>query len=154
MGLDMMLNARRYVSAYSDKELLAKLNEAAEGVRKDFDIQYITIEVMYWRKSNQIHNWFVKNVQNGVDDCGYYYVSQEKLGELLADVSQVLLDHSKAEELLPTQSGFFFGGTSYDACYFSDLQMTQKALIDLFDKFDDGEGNLDYNWSFEYHSSW
>ncbi len=37
------------------------------------------IEVGYWRKANQIHNWFVKNVQGGVDDCGYYGVTKEKL---------------------------------------------------------------------------
>jgi len=29
-------------------------------------------EVGYWRKANQIHNWFVENVQNGEDDCDYH----------------------------------------------------------------------------------
>ena len=27
-------------------------------------------EVGYWRKANAIHGWFVRNVQNGKDDCG------------------------------------------------------------------------------------
>ena len=25
--------------------------------------------VGYWRKQNAIHNWFVENVQDGIDDC-------------------------------------------------------------------------------------
>lgn len=39
--------------------------------------------VGYWRKANQIHNWFVENVQNGIDDCKAYEVTEEKLRELL-----------------------------------------------------------------------
>lgn len=46
-------------------------------------VSYIIEEVAYWRKANQIHKWFVDNVQDGNDDCGSYYVSREKLQELL-----------------------------------------------------------------------
>ena len=35
--------------------------------------------VGYWRKANQIHRWFVENVQKGIDDCGYYRVSLKQL---------------------------------------------------------------------------
>ena len=38
--------------------------------------------VGYWRKANEIHYWFVQNVQGGEDDCGNYEVSQSKLIEL------------------------------------------------------------------------
>lgn len=47
-------------------------------------------EVAYWRKANQIHNWFVENVQDGIDDCGYYEVSRQQLQELLRDCRDVL----------------------------------------------------------------
>ena len=40
-------------------------------------------QVGYWRKANQIHNWIVNNVQDGVDDCGTYEVTKDKLEELL-----------------------------------------------------------------------
>jgi hypothetical protein len=40
-------------------------------------------EAGYWRKANAIHKWFVENVQDGNDDCGDYFVSQEKLERLL-----------------------------------------------------------------------
>lgn len=39
--------------------------------------------VGYWRKANQIHNWFVENVQYGNDDCGIYEVTKDQLEELL-----------------------------------------------------------------------
>lgn len=40
-------------------------------------------EIGYWRKANQVHSWFVENVQGGEDDCGDYIVTKEKLQELL-----------------------------------------------------------------------
>lgn len=44
----------------------------------------------YWRKSNQIHNWFVGNVQDGADDCGQYEVTEDKLTNLLNTCKKVL----------------------------------------------------------------
>lgn len=50
--------------------------------------------VAYWRKANAIHNWFVENVQNGVDDCGVYEVTKEDLEELLY-ACKTVKSHSK-----------------------------------------------------------
>lgn len=44
---------------------------------------------------------------------------------------KVLDDHSLASELLPTQSGFFFGGTEYDEYYFLDLDYTYKLFVKI-----------------------
>lgn len=68
MGLDMYLIKRKKTNICDDS----------------FD------EVAYWRKANQIHNWFVKNVQDGNDDCGEYEVSRQKLQELLSICRDVL----------------------------------------------------------------
>lgn len=51
-----------------------------------------------------------------------------------------------AEELLPTTSGFFFGGTDYDEWYVNDL----KRTIDQIDRVLVAGSE----WEFEYHSSW
>lgn len=52
----------------------------------------ITEQVGYWRKANQIHNWFVENIQDGVDDCNYHReVTEEDLNELL-DICKRVLD--------------------------------------------------------------
>ena len=40
-------------------------------------------QVGYWRKANQIHNWFVENVQDGEDDCNYHHEVTKEMLELL-----------------------------------------------------------------------
>jgi hypothetical protein len=90
-------------------------------------------EVGYWRKANQIHRWFVQNVQNGVDDCGEYKVTAEQLIQLYNICNEVLNDHSLAEELLPAQSGFFFGNTNYDDWYFNDLEDTKRIIDEILE---------------------
>jgi hypothetical protein len=48
-------------------------------------------QVGYWRKANQIHSWFVDNVQDGVDDCEYHHeVTKEILEQLLEICKKVL----------------------------------------------------------------
>lgn len=136
-------------------------------------------EVGYWRKANAIHKWFVDNVQNGVDDCGYYEVSKEQLNELL-EICIKVRDNSKlvngwvkngeryengqwmpcveegqyienpevAEELLPTQGGFFFGGTNYDQWYMEDIVDTIGILTRALETTDFDKEII------SYHSSW
>jgi len=127
-----------------------KLKETLDSdvafLTKNFPSISIEIKVGQWRKSNQIHQYFVDNCQNGEDDCRLQYVRQEKLEELLDLCKQVLADHSKAEELLPTQSGFFFGDTEYNEYYYSDLSDTVEILENALKMGDD--------WEFYYQSSW
>lgn len=125
-------------------------------------------EVGYWRKANEIHKWFVENVQDGEDDCGYYIVNKEQLRELKDTCQKVLnsLDDNDmsivknedgfeveqynnirlAEELLPTQEGFFFGGTNYTKYYKQDLEDTIQICNECDYIADDFE--------ILYHSSW
>ena len=52
-------------------------------------------DVGYWRKANQIHNWFVNNVQNEIDDCCFHdEVTKEKLLELY-DICHEVMCNSK-----------------------------------------------------------
>jgi hypothetical protein len=70
-------------------------------------ISEIEEEVMYWRKANHIHAWFVDNVQDGQDDCGTYQVDWEQLRWLLSQCKKVI----KASELV---DGMMYAGTVYD----------------------------------------
>jgi hypothetical protein len=88
----------------------------------------------------------VDNCQNGEDDCREAYVSRERLTELRDLCKEVIADHSKADELLPTQQGFFFGSQEYDEGYFSDLELTVKILENALSMSDE--------WDFGYQSSW
>jgi hypothetical protein len=82
-----------------------------------------------------------------VDNCGEYSVSKGELEELRNICTEVFNDHSKAEELLPSTSGFFFGNTDYDEWYYNDVQHT----IEILDKIlSESDGNQDIYYS----SSW
>jgi hypothetical protein len=85
-------------------------------------------ELIYWRKANAIHGWFIRTCANGVDDCTPVLVHSEQLPELYELCKKVLANHDLAEELLPSQAGFFFGPTDYDQWYFSDLEQTVQDL--------------------------
>jgi hypothetical protein len=114
----------------------------------DTGINYMDeTEIVYWRKANAIHKWFVNNVQDGNDDCGRYEVTLEQLTELRELCKEILDDNKLAGELLPTQSGFFFGSTDYDDWYFENIRHTYNTLSDLLEYCSADE-------VFVYWSSW
>jgi hypothetical protein len=63
----------------------------------------------------------------------------------ILEEGKTIKDASVAKELLPTQSGFFFGSTDYDKYYYDDLVYTRDVLDKLLAEPGD---------DFEYHSSW
>lgn len=157
MGLDMYLRRKKYIGAnYEHRNVTGnvKIKIGGKEIPVDFKrLTYIEEEGCYWRKANQIHKWFVDNVQDGNDNCGYYYVSTKSMKELLDLCKEVKENPSKAPELLPTQDGFFFGGTEYDEWYFKDIDYTIDELTRLLDE--EKQMNEDGFYSdFEYHSSW
>ena len=164
MGLDMYLNVRKYVSTSVDIEPEGNTYENLLDVmglnNKDLSPGYggsatISFQAMYWRKANAIHNWFVNNVQDGEDNCREYEVSREQLAELRELFDRVVKDHDLAEELLPPQGGFFFGGTELDEWYFSSLEETRDALDKLLNPASPlSTGSGFGRWWFEYTSSW
>lgn len=117
----------------------------------------ITQEIGYWRKVNCVHNWFVKNVQHGVDDCGAYIVTEVQLRNLLnvckkvIDVAIVeeeqIVNYDDVETILPTVGGFFFGGTSYDLYYLDDVKMTIEILERVLKETDFSEEVVYYSSS-------
>ena len=156
MGLDMYLNRKTYAASFPiyRKKLDAEGNpipveggyegqmkieavghgDAWPGITawpygiEARRVKEVVEEVAYWRKANQIHHWFVVNVQDGEDECQESDVSREQLQELVDVCREVLADHSKAEDLLPSAPGFFFGSTEYDDRYFQDVADTVEQL--------------------------
>ena len=165
MGLDMYLSARKHINKIEwdklDRENGINYSEAtapqwndvveAAGVATLVDKESIygvdvSVNVAYWRKSNQIHNWFVINVQRGEDDCGEYYVSHNKLKELVNTCTLAITN--KDPNLLPPREGFFFGSTDVDEWYWKDIMDTINQLQPIIDRPDFE------NLSFYYQSSW
>lgn len=60
-------------------------------------------------------------VKNGASLIDGQWVDNMELGK-------VIINPEVAEELLPTQGGFFFGGTDYDEWYIKDLQYTVNTI--------------------------
>lgn len=160
MGLDMYLEVRKFIPA-NDYKVID--NDYHKEFRKDYlDILEasglkplaavdsvglsVTETAIYWRKVNSIHNWFVNNCANGVDECQPVYVTREKLELLLETVSNVIKTKDTSE--LEPVSGFFFGSTDIDEWYWNDLKYTETELKNLLAKTEfDGV-------SFIYQASW
>ena len=151
MGLDMTLRKRHYIAAqYKHRKVKADINISIDGVQLNINpskIEEIFEIAMLWRKANQIHGWFVRNIQDNEDNCEEYEVPTESLQKLLALCQQVLKNRDKAQDLLPIQKGFFFGSTKYDEGYFQDLKDTVDSL-ELILKEDETEAD------YYYRSSW
>lgn len=156
MGLDQYLYKRTYVKQWEHNgddnvQTTATIKGKQIPHIKPSRVVYIVEEVMYWRKANQIHNWFVENIQGGEDDCGEYRVSYEQLTELFDTCKTALeaINSSNtqlAEELLPTAAGFFFGPTDYAESYKENVEYTIKELNKILSEDSDS--------SFYYTSSW
>ena len=138
-------------------------------------VSYVTEQVGYWRKFNALHNWFVENCQDGRDECQESYVDREKLEELIVTLHEVkniletspkkkvqvkngwsngedtfveievVSDSEKLDDLFPTSSGFFFGGTEYDEYYEEQVNETIELITELL---------KDETGDYYYQSSW
>jgi hypothetical protein len=182
MGLDMYLTKKTYVKQWDFKtpeeqfEVVVKKGGVTYPNINPKKVTYVEEEVMYWRKFNALHNWFVENTQEGNDNCQTSYVSREKIEELVSvlkqvkeslekspkgkrqvvsgysggnetyDEIEVFEDTSVAEELLPTQGGFFFGGTEYGWYY---LECVTETLGVLEKELEDETAD-----DFYYRASW
>ena len=146
----MYLYATVYMSKYDrDKgKKASKIRALFPDIYLSDNLDSVSVkfEIGYWRKANHIHKWFVENVQEGEDNCQNSYVSREDLKKLLSLVEEALNNKKKSKTLLPTESGFFFGGTKYDKYYFNDLKSTKEIIVKAL--------KLPDEYEFEYHSSW
>lgn len=120
--------------------VFAELNEVVKQRGKYSKWCSIFEDIGYWRKANAIHRFFVKETQDDIDECQTSIVPKEVLEDLLDRCKRVLKlkkiylndgiikDGVGAEEILPTTSGFFFGGTEFDEWYFQDVADTKRII--------------------------
>jgi hypothetical protein len=128
MGLDMSAARKVYVKQWeyqSDDERytveIARGGKPVKGISSR-DISSIDEEVMYWRKANHIHAWFVDNVQNGQDDCKTYHVSWDRLADLLSSCCKVLEASKLVDGLVNT-------GTVYDKKHPKGLAVLRPGKV-------------------------
>lgn len=155
MGLDMYLSARMTLSAWSENDK-CKLRDIITALDLDmsdlaeFGMLSVDVPVLEWRKVNQIHDWFVRRVQDHEDDCRTYYVSHQDLRDLVEVCETVIKanDEEVSRELLPTARGSFYGSYDYGDWYYETTSQVRDQIKLLLDneKFSD--------YDFYYSSSW
>ena len=162
MGLDQYLTAKKYIAkwsygdGYKDRWVTQEFQDAlpmdAPDITQYSQFAGISIEypVGYWRKANAIHNFFVQEVGEEVDDCREMWVDRDVLVELRSRCDDVLkadnMEEMAQEVGLETVGGFFFGDTSYGDWYKDDLRLT----IDICDHV----LALPEEYSIYYQASW
>ena len=173
MGLDMYLDRKVYI--WSDDRNKLTISGTKEKINLD-KVKYIIEEAGYWRKANQIHNWFVQNVQDGDDDCGDYYVSPDKMKELLQLCKEVKAasklvkgkvqngtrwENGKSEPIM--EDGEYIEDPSVaqellptgSGFFFGSTDYDQWYLQDIEDTIKILEEALeDEEGDYQYHSSW
>jgi hypothetical protein len=154
MGLDMYLSAEKYISAYDWKQQEEKdtFRAVIDVVKMPYETPSVTIStnIAYWRKANAIHNWFVNEVQDGVDECQRSSVSREQLQELVDLCKELLLNKDPKEVLkkLPPTTGFFFGTTDIGDYFWQDIEHTIHQIEPIL------ANPALANCEFHYQSSW
>lgn len=94
-------------------------------------------QIGYFRKVNFLVKYFEDTCGLDVEKQFSLRIDKEDIEELKNRCKEVLDDHSKAEELLPTMEGFFFGSTDYDEYYFEDVQEVYDYCLYLLNIFND-----------------
>ena len=162
MGLDQYLTAKKYVSKwdysnnYKDKTITQEYQDLlpmdAPDLTKYGQFAGISVAypVGYWRKANAIHNFFVREVGEGVDECQEMWVERFVLAELRYRCARVLkadnMEQMAQEIGLETVSGFFFGDNEYTDWYKDDLLLTIEIIDHVL--------TLPEEYSLHYQASW
>ena len=130
------------------KPIYDELNEVVGQRGKYISWCSIFEDIGYWRKANQIHNFFVQECQGGVDECQLSFITKDKLEDLLERCKRamklkkiylndgIIKDGEGLETFLPTQSGFFFGGTEFNEWYFQNVAETKKIITKVLKETD------------------
>ena len=138
----------------------------------------VTEEIGYWRKANHIHGWFsrlpewdddkqetevsAKQLKELLELCKQVKVKAVMTeGDVLEGTSfsdkgmvknfrkgMTILNAGEIADMLPTESGFFFGSTEYDEGYMRDIDDTIEMLSSLELNEDDWEV------AYKYIASW
>lgn len=181
MGLDMYLSKKTYVKNWEHQDINEKFTVTVRKGSEEFNkikperVSYITEDIMYWRKANQIHGWFCENAleMNEVR----FYVTYQNLKDLVETCKTVLEGLEKSPKkkmsveagwkngekyyedievyelskdvmsLLPPVEGFFFGSYVIDEWYKHQIEETIKGLSKEIEEGDEYD-------EYEYYASY
>ena len=128
----------------AEQEKIAK--EVGEWYNKEPEMADNGIkEIGYFSKVNFLMSFF-----SYTGNCEFKEIAKCQLEDLVERCKEVLKTKKcrkeRAELLLPTQSGFFFGRTSYDEYYYQDVKEVQEWVEGVLANLKDDEVVLMYCW--------
>lgn len=177
MGLDMYLNRKTFIWKEDREKLQLKTNKPINPERVQYIEEQLAYwrkanAIHYWFVRNladDIDNCqeiyvSADNLRDLLKDVNTVLASIEMVkgdiqnGYTIKDGERIpymekgkyIKDPTVAEEILPTQSGFFFGSTNYDQWYYEDLINTKEQLETILAEID--EHNIDEEMY--YQASW
>ena len=135
MGLDMYLEGERFNS-----QVCLKTGDNHEGRPQEdgFPISKTVLEIGYWRKHPNLHDYIVQTFAEGKDECQRISLEAEDCRKIAMAI---------LEDELPPTAGFFFGDSDWHK---DDKEDTAKMFSDAAEWLDDG----DWTRSVFYQASW
>lgn len=108
--------------------------------------KYGITDIGYFRKVNFLMAFFEYE-----GNCEYKEIAKSQLEDLVERCKAVLTapkknQQEKAEDLLPTQSGFFYGSTEYDEYYYGDVKEVRDWASEVLENLKDDEIILMWCW--------
>ena len=156
MGLDMYLIKRKKGSRknYWDFDQEEVYWRKANMIHKYFcdNCKEIEAEVIYKVAKRELEDLLnkcnkvleiVKTKQGKVVNGQIWNEATMKWEDCLEDGLEII-NQSEVAEILPTESGFFFGSTAYDGYYLKDIEFTAKKIKKLLDTINFDEYNIYY----------
>lgn len=106
-------------------------------------------ELAYFRKVNFLIPFFENYFNRKLNNLENLEITEASVIELKTRCERVLQNHTLANELLPTRSGFFFGSTDYDEDYYDKVKLTLfycGTILEQFSSLKDGESIIFNFW--------
>jgi hypothetical protein len=144
------------INVYNSDTIEKRTKNVYFALSKDA-ICNISTQVITWRKCNWFHAYFVNKFADGIDDCKPILITQDNIRDFISDLQTIKtafetepLEKAKqiADELMPPEAGFFFGGTEIDEWYFQSIGEANHVFSKSI------EENTDIPFCYEYQASW
>lgn len=120
-----------------------KIKESSrrKGEEEIDDSDLVDGDIGHFRKVNFLIPFFYYE-----EDCLYKKFDTVVLKDLKDRCERVLSDHSLAEDILPTEPGFFFGSTDYDEWYYRDVEQVLEWCNKTLSSSDEDDWFVIYCW--------
>ena len=80
--------------------------DALKVDKSSFGSVKVKVAIHGWGSYYRIHSWFVNNIQKGVDDGQYHYITREQLQKYVNTCKKALANKKKAHLIFPLKADF------------------------------------------------